>query len=493
MVVVAVAEVNIASKVGMRTPVFFILNIDIEITGDNVNLVNRLEKLNQQFQWWQEQEPLLVAVSTGVDSMVLLDVLQKVTPRPKLTVLHVNHELRDESIHEAAFLTKYCDEHQIDLIKINWKLADHPTTGVENAGREFRYAFFNQEANRLGIDKILTAHHQNDQAETILMKLTRGGALAELTGIQFDRSFKSHQLIRPFLSTSKQQLRHYATTHQLTWFEDVTNNDLSITRNRYRHQALPWLQQQNPRALDHITDYAAQLERTLSDLEGLMQPIMAQITTKIDDNQWRVSLTELTKSPLAATSSWIRYLLEKMAQVPDVKETQVLAIWQLVVNDNKTTGYIQLTDDWQAVREYDYLKITKMTKQSRSEDKPVSDFMVKLNQWFPIWSGELFGVFETPQSGAQLTYAGQINLKANQLPLWLRLAAKQDKLALKTGHQSLRRLLINQKVARDERPNVQVLVTNDDQVVAVPGVKTAVTIIDSNTHPYYLYHQRKDQ
>lgn len=96
-------------------------------------------------------------------------------------------------------------------------------------------------------DFLLTAHHANDQAETMLMKMVRGGQLTALAGIEDERPFAGKTLLRPLLTISKDRLYEYANMHQLTWFEDNTNQDLALTRNRFRNLIVPAMIKENPR------------------------------------------------------------------------------------------------------------------------------------------------------------------------------------------------------------------------------------------------------
>lgn len=93
---------------------------------------------------------------------------------------------------------------------------------------------------------LLTAHHADDQAETVLMKLIRGGQLTQLQGILPEQPFAAGKLVRPLLPFSKEQIRTYAHEQQLTWYEDATNQNNDVLRNRIRHQVIPALKQENP-------------------------------------------------------------------------------------------------------------------------------------------------------------------------------------------------------------------------------------------------------
>lgn len=204
-----------------------------------MDFVKEWEKFNLADQ------PLLVAVSTGVDSMVLLDLLMKLPPKmqPQITVAYVDHQLREQSKVETKFIKKFCQQNNLPLEVAVWSKEQHPQNGTEEAARKFRYQFFLSVMKKRKIKVLATAHHADDLAETVIMKLVRGGELSQLVGIESRRSFEGdYQIIRPLLRYSKKQLYEYADQKELTYFEDETN---------YQDDALRFLTIQQKRI--HLT------------------------------------------------------------------------------------------------------------------------------------------------------------------------------------------------------------------------------------------------
>lgn len=152
-------------------------------------ILKQFERHLEQGRFFAKDDLVIVAVSTGVDSMALLDLLQRLPAgrRPRLLVAHVNHELRDQSTVEEAYLTDYCRQAGLSLRVAHWPKEDHPEHGVEEAARHFRYAFFKRLLTEYHAAAVVTAHHANDLTETMLMKMTRGGQLDQLIGIRDQR------------------------------------------------------------------------------------------------------------------------------------------------------------------------------------------------------------------------------------------------------------------------------------------------------------------
>ena len=212
------------------------------------------------------QIKVVVAVSTGVDSTVLINALlnsTKISPQ-QLIVAHVNHQLRGQSVEEEAFLRKWCDQNQLAFVSTRWPVNEHPQNGVEAAAREFRYEFFKQVMRKHDAQVLLTAHNADEQAESFVMQVIRGGWLSQLNGIPEQRPFAEGRLIRPFLKQSKQFLITMAKENHLTWYEDQTNQTNEFLRNRVRNEIIPAFRKENPRVVEHIEHFQSQLlEQTL--------------------------------------------------------------------------------------------------------------------------------------------------------------------------------------------------------------------------------------
>lgn len=190
-----------------------------------------------------------VAVSGGVDSMVLLDICKNIKD-VKLYALHYNHKWRKESFLDYKLLKKYCSKNKIELIyKEN-------TSGIikdEEAAREQRYEFFKEAATENKIDFILTAHHKNDIVETILFRLARGTGPKGLMPIKesFPLTNKT-TIIRPLLDIDKKRIYSYAHKYKIPFLEDKTNDDLNYKRNLIRKKIVPALNLVNVNAQKNI-------------------------------------------------------------------------------------------------------------------------------------------------------------------------------------------------------------------------------------------------
>ncbi|RMH63157.1 MAG: tRNA lysidine(34) synthetase TilS [Calditrichaeota bacterium] len=186
---------------------------------------------------------LFVAVSGGLDSMTLLYILLRLhqagsLPRPR--VVHVDHAIRGaDSDADAEWVAAFCRRHKLELIRqrLNWP-RESPRPG-EDKLREARYKVFEDVLKHSGNGVMLTAHHLDDQLETVLMRLFRGSHLRGLGGIPARRG----PYLRPLLDVSRKELDAYARLHAIQWREDASNADTRYLRNAIRHNVLPIIAQ----------------------------------------------------------------------------------------------------------------------------------------------------------------------------------------------------------------------------------------------------------
>lgn len=179
-----------------------------------------------------EQQTLIVAVSGGVDSVVMLDRLIASDPR-RLIVAHVDHGIREESGDDEAFVRMLADNYGCKFVSTRLHLGSDAS---EDRARQARFAWLESIRETYGAEAIATAHHQDDILETIMINLTRGTGWRGLCSLR--ETSRRH---RPLLGWNKAQIIDYAISHRLAWREDRTNDTLRYLRNRIRHLVIPRL------------------------------------------------------------------------------------------------------------------------------------------------------------------------------------------------------------------------------------------------------------
>lgn len=227
-------------------------------------------------------ESLLVALSGGADSMLLLELVNRARPRHPLLAVHVQHGLRgEESAEDERFCREVCAALGVQLCVRTIALDPSPA-GLEARAREARYAVLAEEARASGHRTILTAHHADDALETLLLRWTRGAHPAGWNALRARRALRRSpgtlpdvQVVRPLLAMRRDELRAWARDAGLQWREDSSNGDLQFARNRVRMKLLPEIERAGgPLALENLRAFAC----AALELESSLQRATAHLT-----------------------------------------------------------------------------------------------------------------------------------------------------------------------------------------------------------------------
>lgn len=207
-------------------------------------MLARFQAYIEKNQLFGAQSKILLAISGGVDSMVLLHLLNQ--GGHQIALAHCNFGLRaNASDADQAFIRDRAAENKIPFhdIKFDTKsYASDQGISTQEAARELRYQWFGKICEEYGYDVIATAHHASDQVETVLFNLTKGCSISGLHGIPV----RNNRIVRPLLFLSKDEILTFARENQLTWREDESNATSAYSRNFIRHDVIPNLKRINP-------------------------------------------------------------------------------------------------------------------------------------------------------------------------------------------------------------------------------------------------------
>ena len=211
-----------------------------------------------------EQSTILVAVSGGLDSIALLHLFK--LANFKISVAHCNFKLRGtESDADHNFVAHTCKQLNLPFFSKDFDTLAYAklnSVSIKMAARELRYAWFTELRLSNAIDYIATAHHQDDQVETILLNLSRGTGLKGLHGIL---PIQNH-LVRPLLYTDRAKLEAWMCTRKISYREDSSNSSLKYARNKLRHKVLPVLKELNPSLAATMQQNAERFENSQQNL-----------------------------------------------------------------------------------------------------------------------------------------------------------------------------------------------------------------------------------
>lgn len=251
--------------------------------------------------------PLLLAVSGGVDSMVLLHLVRHSSLGCPFAVAHVNFSLRPgDCDRDEALVRDTCDAAGIPFHTRKFDTrayASEKGISIEMAARELRYGWFAGLMQEHGYGRLLVAHNQNDSAETMLLNLLRGTGLKGLCGIRE----VGGQVLRPMLSFSRAQIEAYAAAQGIAYREDATNSDVEIARNRLRHNVFPEFEKINPSFLNTFSEEAGRFAQAQAVLDELFEAKKAALCSRDGDAQC-ISIKALESEP--HSEYWLYRLLE---------------------------------------------------------------------------------------------------------------------------------------------------------------------------------------
>ena len=231
------------------------------------------------------KDHIVLAISGGVDSIALLHVINALKDELDITiyVATFDHMLRDDSGDDVDFVVESSQLLGLPAYKDSddvHALAKAEKISIETAARKARYKFLAEVAHQTKSSKIVTAHHRDDQAETVLMRLIRGTGLQGLKGmtpISPVPNAPDLQLVRPFLSISKKTLTEYCESEGIQYRFDETNKDTDYTRNYIRHEVMPRLHQINP----EVESAIAQLSDIVSVEDSFIDSVINQVSKNL--------------------------------------------------------------------------------------------------------------------------------------------------------------------------------------------------------------------
>lgn len=228
-------------------------------------IFNQIEEFVIKELYLDENIKIVVAVSGGADSIVLLDILANLSVKNSYTlfVAHVDHGLRKESNQDLEHVKSLCKKYNINFYseKVNVKEhANKKKMSTEEAARELRYDFLEEVCAKTGSSFLALAHNSNDSAETFFINLLRGSGLSGLSGIPQKRPLNTQvNIIRPIINLTRKEIEEYANKRKLKWVEDKTNKENIYLRNKIRNELIPFIEEKFERDIIASINKASKL------------------------------------------------------------------------------------------------------------------------------------------------------------------------------------------------------------------------------------------
>ena len=407
---------------------------------------------------------VLVAVSGGIDSVVLLHLLRFASPNAaiRLTAAHFDHAMRLGSDGDARWVRGLCAAWGVPLIEGR---ADR-TLRTEEEARDARYDFLRIARRDAGATHVATAHHADDQAETVLFRVLRGTGPAGLAGIP---ASGENGLVRPLLPFWRAEIRRYARSRHLRWRSDPTNAVADPVRNRIRLQLLPLIEKTIApgarRSLVRLAELAAEDEAAW---ERVLAGEMEGVVREEEDGSVLLVRSALAVYDSAAAARVLRSVLRRFGVIPGRTGTRSALLF---ISTAPSGRRLELPGGVRVTTEFDAARIER-TGEAPPPDAPLEIRGASGGGRCTIGGRDLAVAWRTePWDGGPLPESAiALPLEAVQLPLTVRGWRSGDRIRTPGGTKTLKKLFAERRIPRRARPAVPVLADAAGTVLWAAGV-----------------------
>lgn len=469
-------------------------------------ILSQVDTILQQIRISGFTKPIIIGVSGGPDSLCLLDVLHH--SGCALIVAHLNHGLRPEADAEACLVEETAHTIGVEVVVGKEdvpKFARENKLSIEEAARILRYKFLFLQARLHDAEAVAVAHNADDQVETIMMHLLRGSGLSGLKGMSFvtlpNPWSQDIPLIRPLLSSWRQEIVQYCQEHDLHPIQDKSNQDVTYYRNRLRRELIPLLENYNPQVRKILWRTAQTLA---GDDEILDQAVTSAWKDCVKDQgsgYIAFQQTAILSQGKGMQRRLVRGALDRLR--PGLRDLDYETVERAVdfITSPSKTATLSLVEGIYLLLEADRLWMAVWNAELPDFDWPQIPAGVELSLAIPGeislphgWrlKAEWAGRAALPLSfqSNQNTFQAWVSAECLQLPLLVRSRSPGDRfqpLGMAEGTVKLSDLMINAKLPRRARP-AWPLVCSKGMIIWIPGrqISHQVRVVDTTLQVVYL-------
>ncbi|XMB86255.1 tRNA lysidine(34) synthetase TilS [Mycoplasmatota bacterium WC44] len=396
-----------------------------------------------------KSKKIVIAVSGGIDSMVLFHLLKD----SDIIIAHVNHNVRKESKVELEYLEDYCSQLNIRFESITLDYTENEKSdNFQKVAREKRYNFFFNVVDKYKADYLALAHHGDDLIETVLMSLSRGSGLKGYGGFSESSILNGYNIIRPLIRYNSEAILGYAKSHNIKYFEDSSNKSTKYTRNRYRKEILPFLKLENP----NIHHKYLQYSNTILDAYNYIYEDVNEFLKE------EFSIKRFSKLKLIVQKEVISTILSGY----DINISNVILdnIITTLLSEHPNQE-ITLSNEYILYKEYDSINISRKNTVDKYSII-ISDFGE-----FKLPNGDILIVSEkrclNNKTFLKLCYNNTV------FPIIVRNRIPGDKIKLDYGTKKIKDLFIDLKIPKSKRNQVPLILVQEE-IIWIPGIKQSV-------------------
>jgi tRNA(Ile)-lysidine synthase len=408
-----------------------------------------------------EEDGVLVAVSGGVDSLVLLHLL-RFTPgihALRLRVAHFDHRMRPESPLDAQWVLKQARGWDVPFVL--GTASEVP--GSEEEAREARYAFLEQAREEGGERWIVTAHHADDQAETVLFRALRGTGLRGMAGIPEWRE----SIMRPLLPFWRREIEEYAEEVGIQARHDPTNADVTLARNLLRHEILPRLEEElAPGARKALVRLARLARRNERGWASILPRLLGEVVTEVGESRIVLDRNELLGYDPTVRERVLRELIRRVGTELDEAGTRLVLEF---TRSGASGRALNLPDGITLSREFETLVVSR--SEGTLAERPLSITTSETGEGTLDVGGEQFLASWTLGEEASGTWTERFSPGDLVFPLVLRGRSPGDRIQLSYGSKKLKKLYLEARIPESERKKRPVLADARGRVLWIPGVE----------------------
>ncbi|MFD1736916.1 tRNA lysidine(34) synthetase TilS [Bacillus salitolerans] len=419
---------------------------------------------------------IIVGVSGGPDSLALLHYLWVNRESQSWVVIaaHVDHMFRgQESADDMRFVIQFCLEREItfEATQINVReYQEENGLSSQVAARECRFSFFQEVMRKYKADYVAVAQHGDDQIETVLMRLVRGGTNKSIAGIHSKRPFGAGFIVRPFLSLTKKEILQYCENHSLQPRIDPSNQKGIYTRNRFRNEIVPFLKMENPNVHVAFQQFSEQLLEDEYVLEELTKEKMNTVIKKREIDYIEISIDMFLALPISLQRRSLHLILNYLYETrpSSLSNIHIEQVFKLL-KSNQPSGSLHFPNSLFVNRSYQTCMFTFKKEKILTYEYPLQkEDKIQLPNGDVLWS-ELHSDYPSKLSNDLFVLPSE----KIEFPLTVRTRKQGDKLELKgmKGTKKIKDIFIDEKVPLVDRETWPIVVDNEGTILWLPGLK----------------------
>lgn len=434
------------------------------------NILKEFKKFVKKENLFQPDDKVLIAISGGVDSTILLYLMKKITAVYDLLTLavHINYHLRGEESNEnEKFVRNLCYKWGIPLVVQQVEIKKK--SNLESKARSIRMSIFKKILQKYEFNKIALGHNKNDQTETFLLNLFRGSGISGLKAM----TPKTRNIIRPLLNFTRKELEEFAKQNKIEFSQDSSNLSLVFHRNKIRHQIIPLVEDEiNPKVVEKIAESSRIFQQTDTFLRKYCEMAFPKIISKKNKGNFTLNLEKLKNRDIE-----LFYIFKKIFGILTGSEQDFYTIHFQGIMDlikNGRSKYIQLPKSVFAIKDGQSLIFSKSAPVYKNRDYRRQISQLSRRILFEDYYISISEMKSVPARGYDFTRTNTcyVDMDKVKFPLTIRHRQQGDRFIPfgMSQPKKLKDFFIDMKIPRFERDKV-ILVEDQNQIIWLAGIR----------------------